>query len=246
MVKCQLVLSSCILSSFVFLTASYYFWRWMRYRYLSEQRSVGEALLIFILAWVTPNRSGHENRFPSDWFWHSLLMSSESTIQRKRRELLIQLSRVRKPGGVCRRSTLLQRIKVSFILFSKEQRIDSEFRVPSPSQGTLIEFNCLSRKKLSKMLLPMLQFSTSQNPRSRHSSGRVTFCSHRVNVKLVLFHIIKTYDKKLKDETYEACMTNESFVFPVRSIHFVIIELNTTRDIWNGKSSQFGPVIFIL
>lgn len=71
----------------------------------------------------------------------------------------------------------------------------------------------------------------SQNPRSRQSSGRVTFWSHRINMKLASFHIIKTYDKKLKDEMYEAYLTNESFIFPVPSIFFVIIELNTICDI---------------
>lgn len=65
-------------------------------------------------------------------------------------------------------------------------------------------------------------------------------------MKLASFRIIKTYDKKLKDEMYEAYLTNESFIFPVPSIFFVIIELNTICDIWNGKLSQFGTVIFIL
>lgn len=50
-------------------------------------------------------------------------------------------------------------------------------------------------------------------------------------MKLASFHIIKTYDKKLKDEMYEAYLTNESFIFPVPSIFFVIIELNTICDI---------------
>lgn len=50
-------------------------------------------------------------------------------------------------------------------------------------------------------------------------------------MKLASFCIIKTQDKKLKDEICEACLTNESFIFLVPSIYFVIIELNTTRDI---------------
>lgn len=65
-------------------------------------------------------------------------------------------------------------------------------------------------------------------------------------MKLASFRIIKTYDKKLKDDMYEAYLTNESFIFPVPSIFFVIIELNTICDIWNEKLSQFGTVIFIL
>ena len=65
-------------------------------------------------------------------------------------------------------------------------------------------------------------------------------------MKLASFCIIKTQDKKLKDEICEACLTNESFIFLVPSIYFVIIELNTTRDIWSGKLSQYGTVIFIL
>lgn len=65
-------------------------------------------------------------------------------------------------------------------------------------------------------------------------------------MKLALFHIMQTYDMKLKDEMYEAYLTNESFIFPVPSVHFVFIELNTTCDIWIGKLSQFSTVICIL
>lgn len=50
-------------------------------------------------------------------------------------------------------------------------------------------------------------------------------------MKLVSFCIVKTYNKKLKGETYEAHLTNGSFVFQVPSIYFVIIKLNTLYDI---------------
>lgn len=56
-----------------------------------------------------------------------------------------------------------------------------------------------------------------------------------ISMKLASFQIIKTYDKKCKGEMYEAYLINESFIFPVPSIHFVFTEFNTTYDIWNEK-----------
>lgn len=65
-------------------------------------------------------------------------------------------------------------------------------------------------------------------------------------MQLDLFHIIKTYDKELKHEMYEAYVTSEKFSISVPSIRVVFIELNTICDIWNGKLSQFSTVICIL
>lgn len=86
----------------------------------------------------------------------------------------------------------------------------------------------------------------SQNPQRPRISEWLTFWSHSLSMKLALFYNIKTYSKKLKCEMYEAYVTNENFTLSVPSIHFVFIELNTTRDIWNGTLCQFETVICTL